>query len=861
MEQVLIDRRDGTASPVRPSAEQNNTCGRALCMLLVFCISSIGLAVNAADVPAVLPRPDETPPAAGKVKVYILAGQSNMVGFGTLKGAKPTYPSVYLSPDPGVKPGRMPVGPSALLPLGVYPSEKPDAGKGAMALVYEGAYDPAVDYGKLTPAKVASFRLGTVEDMLPAIDGPHTVVVKAFIEAPMTGAYEVHVGFEDSTHAIATVDGKEVYRKDPGKDAVLTKVTLEQGRRHPITITTTQGGSAAFWLELVDLEGKGDLLSLTQQGKYTWFVDEEGEWTVRNDVTYWETRISKNELGSGGPLSTTSNGKFIGPEVPFGYVMGTFHEEPVLLIESSMGNRALSFDFRPPSSGKTEEEKANKFCGLEYDLLVEGVHKTLENIDKVVPDYKGQGYEIVGFVWFQGHKDKGQSKEQYEKHLVNLIQDLRKEFEAPDMRAVVATVGFGGEKMDPDYVEILKAQMAVGDPQQHPEFAGKVASVDTRGFWRSRGDSPTGTGYHYNHNAETYVLTGDALGRAMVELLGGKAEKLVLPPAPDRDPNVALVYSDEVTGRYNKTGPHYGPDYYREMGQALKPIIMEEMIPGFLETAFGPNSRRLRGLELKALLGGAAPAKMPASIESQLDSLMSYYDVAGINDYRWQPFGPEMRNATWSYFSFDPPEKQELGKSDRYRKITFPAGMENWFALDFDSAKAGWKQGRAPFGQMDGKLAARRPSCYKPLCGCDKTPATFWEKEVLLMRQTFEIPTLKDGHVYRLILGGAGCDRSGEGFAIYINGELLTQVNGGFFRYSGIRGAYLYPDILPEFRGGKVTVAVINFLRHTHFRNGTNYWGPHPDYRGKSPVPPNGHVTLWMEEAKLSPEVLKAAGQ
>ena len=30
--------------------------------------------------------------------------------------------------------------------------------------------------------------------------------------------------------------------------------------------------------------------------------------------------------------------------------------------------------------------------------------------------------------------------------------------------------------------------------------------------------------YHYNHNAETYLLCGDALGRAMVELKGGKVE-------------------------------------------------------------------------------------------------------------------------------------------------------------------------------------------------------------------------------------------------------------------------------------------------------------------------------------------------
>ena len=141
-------------------------------------------------------------------------------------------------------------------------------------------------------------------------------------------------------------------------------------------------------------------------------------------------------------------------------------------------------------------------------------------------------------------------------------------------------------------------------------------------------------------------------------------------------------------------------------------------------------------------------------------------------------------------------------------------------------------------------------------------PKTLWEKEVLLMRQTFDIPAVKKGHVYRIILGGAGCDRSGEGFAIYVNGKLLTQANGGFFRYPGIRGGYLYDDMLPEFTGGKVTIAVINFLRHTHFRNGDRYFGPHPDYyrpEGTSPVPPNGHVTLWMEEAKLSPATLKTA--
>jgi hypothetical protein len=159
---------------------------------------------------------------------------------------------------------------------------------------------------------------------------------------------------------------------------------------------------------------------------------------------------------------------------------------------------------------------------------------------------------------------------------------------------------------------------------------------------------------------------------------------------------------------------------------------------------------------------------------------------------------------------------------------------------------------------MGDKLDRRRPRCNGRLCGCCEIPATLWEKEVLLMRQTFDIPSLKEGHVYRLILGGAGCDRSGEGFAIYVNGKLLTQSDGGFFRYSGVRGANIYSDILPEFQRGKVTISIINFLRYTHFRNKTTYFGPHPDYYAK-PVPPNGHVNLWMEEARLSSATINAA--
>ena len=47
-------------------------------------------------------------------------------------------------------------------------------------------------------------------------------------------------------------------------------------------------------------------------------------------------------------------------------------------------------------------------------------------------------------------------------------------------------------------------------------------------------------------------------------------------------------------------------------------------------------------------------------------------------------------------------------------------------------------------------------------------------------RDYSKLKLVKKGHAYCLILGSAGCDRSGEGFAIYVNGKLLTQSKGGF---------------------------------------------------------------------------------
>lgn len=86
---------------------------------------------------------------------------------------------------------------------------------------------------------------------------------------------------------------------------------------------------------------------------------------------------------------------------------------------------------------------------------------------------------------------------------------------------MVATCGFnGGEGWQPGSSAdtIFQAQMNVADSAKHPELGSKVVSVDTRPFYRPADVSPRDQSFHYHGNAETYLLVGEAMGRAVLGL-------------------------------------------------------------------------------------------------------------------------------------------------------------------------------------------------------------------------------------------------------------------------------------------------------------------------------------------------------
>ena len=384
----------------------------------------------------------------------------------------------------------------------------------------------------------------------------------------------------------------------------------------PVKVYIMSGQSNMVGFGRVSGDGPGTLETITgTDNKFPNLVTDSGTWTSLENV-YYRGVISD---GGNGKLQPLVAGSTFGPEIGFGYVMGYHHEEPVLLIKSSIGNRSLSWDCLPPGSPSITSggtvyagygQSPNSwpvggspspfvwYAGKQYDdffldeedmgptawaaataypdkcqiksggivYISSSAHTSaantepgvganwasvwnvynvpggnvvdvLDNFATEYPQWAAQGFEIAGFVWWQGHKDGGQqgsgsasiTATNYETNLVNLIDSLRNYYAArypanmsADAPFVVATCGFGGGltwSTGSSADTIWRAQMAVSDPEQHPAYEGNVASVDTRTYWRDASVSPGGQGFHYNLNAETYLLTGDAMGRAMVGLL------------------------------------------------------------------------------------------------------------------------------------------------------------------------------------------------------------------------------------------------------------------------------------------------------------------------------------------------------
>ena len=205
--------------------------------------------------------------------------------------------------------------------------------------------------------------------------------------------------------------------------------------------------------------------------------NEDGSWKERKDVWIYYPR-NKNEIKKGNlTVGYGANNDKIGPEFMFGNIVGDHFGNTVLIIKTAWGGKSLAVDFRPPSSGGT--------TGPYYKEMIKIVEDVLSNITEIFPDSKKLSPVLSGFVWFQGWNDMVDEKKvaEYEENLVNLIKDVRKDLDSPDLPFVVGELGVGGPeeaKKNKRVADIRKAQAA---PANREEFAGNVACVATSKYW------------------------------------------------------------------------------------------------------------------------------------------------------------------------------------------------------------------------------------------------------------------------------------------------------------------------------------------------------------------------------------------
>jgi len=238
----------------------------------------------------------------------------------------------------------------------------------------------------------------------------------------------------------------------------------------------------------------------------------------------WISSIGSADQEQVGQLTAgfgaNARGPKIGPEFTFGIYMQELLNEPILIIKTAWGGKSLHTDFRPPSAGpykfnesqlegfKRQEKDLEKVradkaeaTGHYYDLMINHVKHVLSDIKRICPDCDSeQGYELAGFVWFQGWNDmvdrgtypqRGQpgGYDQYSDLLAQFIRDVREDLSAPKLPFVIGVMGVGGptdqygpaQQRYKDIHQNFRDAMAA--PAALAELQDNVAAVLTEKYW------------------------------------------------------------------------------------------------------------------------------------------------------------------------------------------------------------------------------------------------------------------------------------------------------------------------------------------------------------------------------------------
>ncbi len=247
---------------------------------------------------------------------------------------------------------------------------------------------------------------------------------------------------------------------------------------------------------------------------------QQVEPTPSNNQGAWSTSIMPLSPGFGGSGSMSS----FGPELGMGIHLGDAMQSPVFLFKSCTGGTTLAEDWRSPlavinrggSAGVHFTNTINQFRlflnDLDADLADDGLLEDYGN---------ATGYEVAGFVWFQGWNEKfNDGAGEYAQNIVDLVRNVRRsDRRIPDDLGVIIP-----ESSDQDAalnagrvqaVEILNAE--IPGSAVFFENNGMIGDVWRNSDDRSRNNFTDAYGYHFHSRAENYLQIGWRTGQAVIE--------------------------------------------------------------------------------------------------------------------------------------------------------------------------------------------------------------------------------------------------------------------------------------------------------------------------------------------------------
>ncbi|MEY3459215.1 MAG: hypothetical protein RL215_2372 [Planctomycetota bacterium] len=313
---------------------------------------------------------------------------------------------------------------------------------------------------------------------------------------------------------------------------------------------------------------------------------------------------------------------------------------------------------------------------------------------------------------------------------------------------------------------------------QHPQGAHGVPKLEDRKKWQDAKDAASGVFYRMMVDHVKKVLTDPGRVCAEYDEKAGYELAGFVWLQGFNDLVDGQTYPNGNYDEYSRLLSHFIRDVRKDLSAPEMPFVI-----GVLGVGGESENEAFR----KAM---AAPADMPefkGNVIAVPTAPFWDYDIAAAEPRRgeyenivgtahtlkadgtfnsewkwenyWKPLGkPLPEERIWRFVTLDATEeKDKLKKYDarRFRDITLPAGMENWYQPDFDDRN--WMAGKAPIGKGVWDHSGMK---------LNRFPSSWGEGEFLLMRTEFEVDDLNFDS-YRIAV------LARQGFHVFLNGRKI----------------------------------------------------------------------------------------